>query len=129
MKIDFFDRSRIPLLDKELDAFALRNRAIASNISNMDTPDYKRIDVDFQKELSSAIADSTNDVDLSKQVEDVDPQIEIDQSSVLPGGGNDVSIEQEMADLAKNQLQFKMASQLMSETFTLIDKSINGNGD
>ncbi len=127
MKIDFLDRSRVPLLEKELDLFAVRNKAIANNIANIATPGYKRVDVSFQGELSKAIANSQNDVDLSQNVENVDPQIEVDRSGFLASGANNINIDQEMADLAKNQLQFKLAARLMTDTFTLIDKSINGD--
>lgn len=126
MKINFFDRSRIPLLEKELDLFAVRNKAIANNIANIATPGYKTVDVSFQNELSNAIAESNNDVKLSKNVEQVEPTIEVDRSGSLSSGANDVNIDQQMADLAKNQLQFKLAARLMSDTLNLIDKSING---
>ena len=127
MKINFFDRSRVPLLEKELDLFAVRNKAIANNIANIATPGYKRVDVSFQNELSNAIADSNNDVDLSKNVEQVEPAIQIDGSGSLSSGANNVDIDQEMAELAKNQLQFKLAARLMSDTLNLMDKSINGD--
>ncbi len=126
MKIDFFDRSRVPLLQKELDLFAVRNKAIANNIANIATPGYRRVDVSFQGELSNAIANSTNDVQLSQNVEQVEPSIQIDRTNSLDSGANNVDIDQEMAELAKNQLQFKLAARLMSDTFGLIDKSVNG---
>lgn len=126
MKIDFFDRSRIPLLEKELDLFTVRNKAIANNIANIATPGYKTVEVSFQNELSNAIAESNNDVALSKNVEQVEPAIEIDRRGSLSSGANNVNIDQQMADLAKNQLQFKLAARLMSDTLNLIDKSING---
>ena len=126
MKLNLFDRSRIPLLEKELDAFAVRNKAIASNIANIDTPGYKRVDVSFRQELANAIQSSSNDVNLSENVEDVNPAIQIDPSGSMASGANNVDIDQEMAELAKNQLQFKLAANLMSETFKLIDNSING---
>jgi len=127
MKIDLFDRSRIPLLEKQLDAFTVRNKAIANNIANIGTPNYKRLDVNFEKQLSDAIDESRNDINLSKNVEQVEPEISIDRSGLLDSGANNVNIESEMAELAKNQLQFKMAAQLMSDTFKQIDESINGD--
>jgi flagellar basal-body rod protein FlgB len=126
MKIDLFDRSRIPLLEKQLDAFAMQNKAIASNIANIGTPNYKRLDVSFQKELSDAISEASDSVDLSKKVEQIDPQIEIDPTSINASGANNVDIDREMAELAKNQLRFSVSSRIMSETFQQIDKSING---
>ncbi|MFZ1081939.1 MAG: flagellar basal body rod protein FlgB [Candidatus Kryptoniota bacterium] len=127
MKIDLFDRSRIPLLEKQLDAFAIQNKAIASNIANIGTQNYKRVDVDFQKELSDAISEANDSADLSQKVDQVDPQIEIDPTYSNVSGANNVDIDHEMAELAKNQLQFSLSSRLMSATFQQIDKSINGD--
>ncbi|MGB9591476.1 MAG: flagellar basal body rod protein FlgB [Candidatus Kryptoniota bacterium] len=128
MKISFFDRSRIPLLEKALDAYSLRNKIIANNIANIETPNYRRADVTFEKELNQALDQSDNDVSLSNSVKRVEPQIEIDRSAVLTSGANNVDIDEEMAELAKNQLRFQMAARLMSQTFQLIDRSITGGG-
>jgi flagellar basal-body rod protein FlgB len=127
MKISLFDRIRIPLLEKALDAYALK-KVIASNIANIETPNYRRVDVAFEKELNQAIEQSTSDVNLSENVKGVEPQIEIDKSKALASGANNVDIDEEMAELAKNQLRFQMAARLMSQTFQLIDKSITGGG-
>lgn len=126
MKIDMFDRSRIPLLEKQLDAFAVRNKAIASNIANIGTPNYNRLDVGFEKELSDAIAGAQNAVDLSQKVDQIEPEIEIDRTNLNASGANNVDIDQEMAELAKNQLQFSLVSRLLAGTFQRIDESING---
>ena len=126
MKIDLFDRSRIPLLEKQLDAFSLRNKAISSNIANIETPGYRRLDVSFEQELSNAVSQASGDVDLSNQVNQVEPEIESDPSSL--NGGNNIDIDHEMAELAKNQLQFSLVSKLLAGTFQSIDKSINGGG-
>ncbi len=124
MKIDLFDRSRIPLLEKQLDAFALRNKAISSNIANLGTPGYRRLDVSFEQELSDAVSQSNDDVDLSEKVQNVEPEMEANPMSLA--GGNNIDIDQEMAELAKNQLQFSLVSKLVAGTFQSIDKSING---
>ncbi len=126
MKIGLFDRSRIPLLEKEMDLFVARNKAIANNIANIATPGYKTVDVSFQHELSNAIANTTNDVQLSQDIKNIQPAVQVDNSGTLDSGANNVNIDQQMADLAKNQLQFKMAARLTSITLQMIDKSING---
>lgn len=41
----------INILDKAADASALRGQAIANNLANVDTPNYKRQDVDFESVL------------------------------------------------------------------------------
>ena len=126
MKIDLFERSVLPVLQKQLDGCALQNKVIASNIANIGTPNYKRLTVDFQKELSEAISEAKDSVDLSKKVEDIDPQIEIDPTRLDESGANNVDIDHEMADLAKNQLQFSISARIISDTIQEVDKSING---
>ena len=42
----------INVMDKAADAAWLRNDAIANNIANVDTPHYKRQDVDFESVLA-----------------------------------------------------------------------------
>jgi len=125
MKIDLFDRSTVPVLEKQLDAFALRNKAISSNIANIGTPNYKRLDVSFEQQLSDAISNASDPVDLSDKVSEVEPRIEIDPAG--SGGSNNIDIDHEMAELAKNQLQFGLVSRLIAGTFQSIDKSINGD--
>ena len=124
MKIDLFDRSSIPLLKKQMHAYALRNKAVSSNIANIGTPNYRRLDVNFEKELADAISESSDPMDLSEKVDQVQPDLEADPKDIR--GSNEINIDTEMAELAKNQLQFSMASKLAAETFQLIDKSING---
>lgn len=41
----------INILDKAADASSLRQQAIANNLANSDTPNYKRQDVDFESAL------------------------------------------------------------------------------
>ena len=48
----------VNVLDKAADAAWLRNDAISNNLSNVDTPGYKRQDVDFQSQLAKALGNS-----------------------------------------------------------------------
>ena len=48
----------INVLDKAMDASWLRNEAITNNLSNADTPGYKRQDVNFETQLAKALHSS-----------------------------------------------------------------------
>lgn len=48
----------VNVLDKAMDAAWLRNDAISNNISNADTPGYKRQDVNFETQLAKALRSS-----------------------------------------------------------------------
>jgi flagellar basal-body rod protein FlgB len=97
---------------KSLDAVALRQEAIASNIANLETPGYKRLDLapSFQAELDRACG--TGD---SKQIANLKPSLAPDLSAPPTGpDGNTVSLEKEMAQLNQNALTHSLETQLVS---------------
>jgi flagellar basal-body rod protein FlgB len=97
---------------KTLDAVALRQEAIASNIANLETPGYKRLDLapSFQTELDRACAGGD-----SRQITSLQPALAPDPSA-LPTGrdGNTVNLEKEMAQLNQNVLAHNLETQLVS---------------
>jgi flagellar basal-body rod protein FlgB len=111
-----FSRTSIPAVEKSLDASALRARAIASNIANVSTPGYQRIEVEFESQLKKALdgrqikgnADQAGHLPLGRpdlsQVEAVAYRAKDDTK---PGEVNNVDIDIEMAKLAENQILFQ----------------------
>lgn len=139
--MSLFDSTKIPLLGKALDAYALRQKTSAANISNITTPGYKSQSVSFEEHLTSAshqgvVGGTTNKnhmrIGAGNSLNDVQPDIHdtgLDQPSgynEMASGFNDVDIDFEMAELAKNQIRFKFGSRLLSESFKGIQKSIRG---
>lgn len=97
---------------KTLDAVALRQEAIASNIANLETPGYKRLDVapSFQAELERACA--THD---AHQIASLQPSLMPDPNAIaVARDGNTVSLEKEMAQLNQNSLVHSLETQLVS---------------
>ncbi len=97
---------------KSLDAVALRQEAIASNIANLETPGYKRLDLapSFQAELDRACAGGD-----ARQIAALQPTLAPDPSAVASGrDGNNVSLEKEMAQLNQNALTHSLETQLVS---------------
>ena len=101
---------------KSLDATAMRNRAIANNIANVMTPDYKRKEVDFESKVRDAMekrvtGSLTDDqhigidkgIDLSK----LTPEVYEPNDPTRPGEVNNVDIDIESAKLAENQIQYQ----------------------
>ncbi len=102
----------INVLDKAADAAWRRNEAIGNNISNVDTPGYKRQDVAFESELQKALGRNRY-VSMDKKVADVDlsrlegtPYIDYANYSYRLDGNN-VDIENENVMLAENQLKYQ----------------------
>ncbi|MCD6165105.1 flagellar basal body rod protein FlgB [bacterium] len=130
-----FQRHKVSLLEKALNAAALRQRAIASNIANVSTPGYRRKEVKFETELQQALdanqikIETTQPVHLSStasSVEKIVPKVIIDQSEALSSGVNNVDIEKEMAGLAKNQIYYSVTAQLLSRKFKMLKEAITG---
>jgi len=79
---------------KMLDVTVLRQEAIASNLSNLETPNYKRLDVapSFEAQLSQAVKSGD-----PAQIASLQPKLTVDQSAISGrGDGNTVTLESEM---------------------------------
>jgi flagellar basal-body rod protein FlgB len=139
--MNLFENTRIPILSKALDAYSLRHQVISANIANIGTPGYKAQSVQFENALASAMSNSvvegktTNERHMGIGILSTAPDGPISIVENTPGelsnedlksGINDVDVDSEMAELAKNQIRFKYASRLISESFRGIQKSIRG---
>lgn len=100
--MDFF--SGIDITNKAIDATLLRKELISQNISNADTPNYKRQDVRFEALLADEIKKKgISNVNANKLV----PTIYTDkQSSSYRLDGNNVDIEVERSEETKVELRY-----------------------
>lgn len=139
MAISLFNRTNIPLLGKALDAYSLRQKVIASNIANVATPGYRSQSVSFEDELSGALQGSqisgtqTSERHIPIGVPSTaDPIIQVSDANKGPetapnmSGVNDVDVDNEMAELAKDQIRFRFAARMIADTFKVIQQSIRG---
>ena len=109
---------------KLLDATVLRHEAIASNLANLETPNYKRLDVapSFQTELSQAL-NSQNPV----QFAEVRPVLEPDRDAIAnTRDGNTVQLESELTQLNKNFLTHALETQLVTGSLLKLRLAITG---
>ncbi|MBL8228701.1 MAG: flagellar biosynthesis protein FlgB [Bryobacterales bacterium] len=93
-----------------MDLLSLRQKLVASNIANIDTPGYKTRDIDFQFEFQTLLEDSKPNV------------IEPDLPS--KNDGNNVSMDREARLLAENAMRFQLASVMAREEFRKIKSAI-----
>jgi len=113
----------INVLDKAADASWLRNEVISNNIANVDTPGYKRKDVQFEAYLMSALI---GDNSLEKRVSNIhlnaiNPSIYTDYANLsYRMDGNNVDIDTETANLAQNQIRYYALIDSMSQEFNRI---------
>jgi len=117
----------INVLDKAADASWKRNEVINNNIANVDTPGYKRKDVQFESYLMSAIA---GDDSLDSRVSDVrlnslEATTYTDNASLSYRlDGNNVDIDTESANLAENQIRYYTLLDSMTQEFNRIKTAL-----
>jgi flagellar basal-body rod protein FlgB len=130
-----FSQESMPALAKSLDACAMRNRAIANNLANVNTPGYKRVEVEFESELRKALDSSTlkgartdekhlpiGRMDLTE----VKPKSYLPDDPTLPSAVNNVDVDIEAAKLAENQMLFNFGVKYMNNKFVQIKGAITG---
>ena len=119
-----FNQPAYAAAKKMLDATVLRQEAIASNLSNLETPNYKRLDVapSFQAQLSQAVKGGD-----AAQISGLQPRLAVDMSAVSGrGDGNTVTLESEMLKLNQNTFEDALETQLVSATLTKMRLAITG---
>jgi flagellar basal-body rod protein FlgB len=112
----------INVLDKAADAAWMRNDAISNNLSNVDTPGYKRQDVDFQSQLAKALGNSRYTSMDSKvanlKTSRLNPICYTDYASFSYRlDGNNVDVDTEGVYLAKNQITYQGLDLCISQEF------------
>ncbi len=112
----------INVLDKAADAAWLRNDAISNNISNADTPGYKRQDVNFEVQLAKALRNSryqSMDAKVANlKTNRLKPITYTDYSGFSYRiDGNNVDPETEGVYLAKNQIVYQGLELSMNQEF------------
>ncbi|UCD76360.1 MAG: hypothetical protein JSV91_05430 [Phycisphaerales bacterium] len=130
----------IPVLERLMQFAGQRHRLIVHNIANLDTPDYRPVDVsvaDFQAQLGEAIdqrraAHGATGVELpledSSQVSFTADSLKLHPEpaggNILFHDGNDRSVERIMQGLVENFMVFRTASEFIKSRFDLINTAI-----
>jgi flagellar basal-body rod protein FlgB len=115
----------VNVLEKSANATWTRYNAIANNIANVDTPNYKRQDVSFENYLLEELASGSTD-SLREKVSDVDlsnlnPTTYTDYSTLSYRlDGNNVDIDTENVEMASTQIKYNTLMESMTYEFNMI---------
>ena len=96
-------------LERYMDLLSARQKLVAANIANADTPGYRTRDLDFQQEFLSAAGA---------------PQVIEAPGLAVKNDGNNVSLDRESRLLAENALRFQLAAQLMKSQVRVVRSAI-----
>lgn len=120
----------INVLNKAADASWKRNEIIANNLANVDTPEFKRKDLNFESLLVDALSDtSTKNMDKkvgNLNLKALEPEVYTDHSELsYRYDGNNVDIDVENAYLADNQIKYYALLNSMTQEFTRLKTAMS----
>lgn len=116
MSLVDLDTPTLGIIERYLNLATVRQSLISGNLANIDTPGYKTVDIDFQREMSRAMLEPS----------DTTPMVEQVQGLIQRPDGNNVSIDRESLLLSQTQMQFTAAIQLMRAEFRNLTDAISG---
>ena len=97
-------------LERYLDLLSTRQKLVASNVANADTPGYRTRDIDFQAEFQSALGLLPTVVEVT--------------GLPVKNDGNSVNLDREARLLAENAMRFQLASSLLRSQIRIVRSAI-----
>ena len=124
---NIFDRifANNDILGLALNAYTIRNEVIQHNIANVDTPDFKKKVVDFERAFAAALDDSkrTGRLDIKR----AEPKIRvINENFNYRLDGNNVDIDLEMVDLYQNGVKYDVVTSSIINNYKKINLVVTG---
>ena len=128
--------STVDTLSNAISGAGLQQNAIAENIANVETPNYRRQTVSFKDALAAAEGTPPSSDELSMAVDSdrqfgasnvpqaFDPQVQVDETDQMRVDGSNVDIDQESAQLAQNSGYSQTMSQLLQVQFMRLRQAV-----
>jgi len=132
-----FSNPRINYIKHSMDVSMMRHEVISNNIANVNTPNFKKQEVSFEDQLSKAMdAESfrgrkTNPKHITigaGSVSEVKPKLITIKDQSMRNDGNSVDVDEEMANLSKNTIQYRTLASAMDNELTKISQAITKAG-
>ncbi|MBD5778682.1 flagellar basal body rod protein FlgB [Pelagicoccus sp. NFK12] len=121
---DLMQRENYVLAKKLLDVSHAKQNAIASNLANVETPGYKRMDIETSFDAQLKRAAATNDVNEIRNLEF--RTVRDLESPNQRADGNNVQIDQEMLAMQKNAIQYEFLANYTSTSLNRLKTAISG---
>ena len=136
MPTSIVDSKTISLLEKSLNLRSLQHKVLSSNIANIDTPNYKAVELAVEEEFNRTQRPARS-IQLKRSHASHLPvragasdQVRLKTANPpelsLRGDGNTVDLDRTMGRLAENTLLYKTSVQLISKKFIGLKNVIKG---
>ena len=129
-----FSSTTIPVLEQVVDFAEARHNVLAGNLANLDTPGYRVRDLSesaFEKQLGEAIrrrdreplttSAGSNAVPRGNAMADVSDRVK----GMVYHDESNVGLEQQVAEMAKNQVRHNTALAILNSQFRLMGAAIS----
>jgi len=103
------------LLERALNIRAQYHKVLTGNIANVETPNYKEKDIDFQEEIRRNIGDRDK----------VEIRESIDGDVIGSIDGNTVNMENQIVRMTENHMIFTSLVQVISKRLSMMRYAIN----
>ena len=132
IKTGLFDQEHLAVLKKAVDVYGRRHQVTAQNISNVETPGYQAQHLKFEEMLSSeqmrlrGYQTHRNHLPIGGNSLDQARDEIVNSEGHFDNGVNNVDIDNEMTNLATNDLSYRMATRLLSMRYNVLRGAIKG---
>ena len=134
MVSSLFESTTIPVLEQVANFATARHDVLAGNIANLDVPGYQARDLSpamFQSRLKEALTERNRAQSAPSSFGSATlatkPLYEIKNSleGMLRHDNDNVSLEQQVAEMNKNQMQHTLALNILTSQFRLLQAAIS----
>lgn len=108
------------ILPRLVEATSLRQRVLAMNIANVNTPGYQHMEVDFEGPLDRLLRRG------GARAAELRPSVVEGGGAVPRADGNNVDIDAEMVRLTKNALLHTLYAQVQASSMSTMRSAITG---
>ena len=136
MRTNGLFRDTISLLERSLNIRSQQHRVLSSNIANLDTPNYKAVELAVEEDITGSQNSASSIQLVQTQLghlplkHDMADQLKLKAAKPpefsVRGDGNTVDLDRTMGKLAENTLLYKTAAQLISQKFSGLKSAIRG---
>lgn len=132
--MEIFSNPVMASLKKGLDAEALRQRVIANNVANVNTPNFKKSTVAFESLLKKALGRESLEMITTDprhfggtpRLAELRPEVNLNETTTMRTDGNNVDIDEEMTNLAANGIQYQATARELGDRISLLSFVITG---
>ncbi len=111
--------SQFDLLGRLIRASEIRQRVISNNLANVNTPNYRRLDVNFEAQLAQELQ--------GHGFSEAKPEIFETPGLTSKADGNNVDVDREIGQLNKNAMLSQAYIQLLGNNLAQMRLAIEGS--